>query len=68
MGRAMTLRGRVERLVRAAKAGRTGPGLVKEVWLPAEPGGDPPGRYPAPSGWVVVVRYPPGEEEMEEVR
>ena len=58
----MTLRGRVERLGRAARAGHADPPAVKEVWLAAGPGGDPPGRYPAPGGWVVVVRYPPEED------
>jgi len=63
----MTLPGRLDRLVRAARMSQPDPAAVKELWLPAEPGGDPPGRYPAPGGWVVVVRYPPGDD-MEDAR
>ena len=63
----MGVRQRLDRLVRAARASQPGPAAVKELWLPAEPGGDPPGRYPAPGGWVVVVRYPP-EDDMEDAR
>ena len=63
MGGAMTLRARVERVAK----GLTGPTSavpVKEVWLPAVPGGDPPGRYHVPGSWVVLVRYP--EETPQE--
>ena len=64
----MGVRQRLDRLVRVARAGRSNPPTAKEVWLPAEPGGDPPGRYPSPSGWVVLIRYPPEDDAAEEVR
>lgn len=59
----MTLKGRVERVAKQVSGGGTSV-AVKEVWLPAVPGGDPPGRYHVPGSWVVLVRYP--EEDSRE--